>query len=270
MNVCQKFIRRLPTLLLLAASTFPVFAESSPDLDWVPDRRPASEARRAPRAGEFAALKQAPHEADATNDRLTIEMLGAAREGQWDRVKKLLAAGARREGRDAAGESALSLAVAEGHVEGVRLLIDKGAAVRYRVPEGQSLIGLAAARGYQQIVRLLLRAGADIDARSVDGDTPLLAAVRLDQVQMVDFLLKNGADLSLFDRQGRTPLSVAAVSGSLASQRYLIALGLDPKRTFDRTGRSAMYWAVYGQQWENVDDLLAHGAEMNPGIVRTH
>ena len=71
------------------------------------------------------------------------DLLTAARKGQTDRVRSLLAKKAPIEAKDKEGRTPLMLAAEHAHADTVRLLLDKGAAVGARDRQGWTAYGLA-------------------------------------------------------------------------------------------------------------------------------
>jgi len=111
-----------------------------------------------------------------------------------DVVRWLLARGARVDGRDEMGYTALHLAGSSGSLAAAGALLDAGADVNaHQTPVGDAPLVKAARFGHLDMIRLLLSRGASLDARSscgliVDADArlegcaaaaALLAAVRV-------------------------------------------------------------------------------------------
>ncbi|NJK50021.1 hypothetical protein HC931_19450 [Candidatus Gracilibacteria bacterium] len=95
-----------------------------------------------------------------------IELIDAAKQGDEEKVKAMLEAGANVNHNEG---QALSNAVAKGHLAIVILLPQSGADVNLGGKFGMTPLAQAAYYGYSEIVQFLMQAGADIHARSFDG-----------------------------------------------------------------------------------------------------
>ena len=105
------------------------------------------------------------------------EMIKAAKTGQLDKIKLLLAADPKLvDARDSDGSTPLHCATWKGHPE---------------------------------LVALLLDAGADVNARNNNehwGTTPLHAAAHANQAAIAQMLIDHGADLKAEDLTGQSPM----------------------------------------------------------------
>lgn len=152
----------------------------------------------------------------------------AARHGNAELVRLLLAHGAVLEAKSASELTALGCAASSGNVEVVRLLLDSGADLEARDEDEFSPFLFAAASGHPEVLRLLLERGADAKARSVGGLTALHLACRYGGVEAVRVLLDSGADFEARDDQNWTPLHEAGEYGKVESIRALLGAGADP------------------------------------------
>lgn len=85
----------------------------------------------------------------------------AARQGNVDTLKRLLANGADVNARDAHGQTALMLAARVGHVSAVALLVERGADLNHTAKFHLSALILAVVNNHPGIVQALVDAGAD-------------------------------------------------------------------------------------------------------------
>ena len=88
----------------------------------------------------------------------------AARSGNAEAVKALLARGANPEARERLGQTALMWAAAEGHTAVVRALIEAGADMNATLDSGFKAFFFAVREGHLDTVRAFLAAGADVNA----------------------------------------------------------------------------------------------------------
>ena len=102
------------------------------------------------------------------------------------------------------GSTALLFAARSGDVESVRLLLAAGADVNDTLPTGMSALVLAAHSGHRLLAGLLLEKGADPNAAAV-GYTALHAAVLRGDLNVVNDLLSHGANPNAQITKG-TPL----------------------------------------------------------------
>ena len=156
----------------------------------------------------------------------------AARRGEVETVRSLLAQGADVNGAQGDGMTALHWAAERGDVEIAELLISARANVQAGTRIGAyTPLHIAGKRGHAEVARMLLERGADVNARTTNtGSTPLhLAAAAFNGEDVVGALLDRGADVNAREGSaGQTPLMFAAASNRAASLRELLERGADP------------------------------------------
>jgi ankyrin repeat protein len=149
----------------------------------------------------------------------------AARSGNLEAVKALLARGAKLESRERLGQTALMWAAAEGHTAVVRTLIDAGADLKVTLDSGFQAFHFAVRGGHLDTVRAFLASGADVNAmmerparpgRGRPGGArgprtnPLMLAVQNGHYELASALVDAGADPNDV-RTGFTPLHMIAM-----------------------------------------------------------
>src|SRR4030095_15205483 len=102
------------------------------------------------------------------------------------------------------GSTAILFAARSGDVESVRLLIAAGADVNDVLPDGTSALVLAAHSGHGPVAKLLLEKDADPNAAAI-GYTALHAAVLRSDLDLVQSLLAHKADPNMQITKG-TPV----------------------------------------------------------------
>jgi ankyrin repeat protein len=171
-------------------------------------------------------------------------ILFAARSGDAESARQLLAGGANANDTLADGNPVLIVAVHSGHGSVAQLLLDAGANVN-AAPLGYTALHAAVLRGTLRdrslvsteslaglpLVKLLIAKGADVNARLTKGTpvrrwshdfaflqrwvgaTPFWLASKFLEIEMMRTLAEAGADTSLASRDGTTPLMAAAGTG---------------------------------------------------------
>ncbi|PKK41422.1 hypothetical protein CI102_15090 [Trichoderma harzianum] len=123
-------------------------------------------------------------------------------------------------------ETLLHVAAREGELEVVRLLLAKGANTSHTGRTGVTPIAYAIDEGQVAVVDLLLQHDVDIDSVCAGSDrTPLLYAASEGQVEVVQFLLKKGADVNSTNMDGMTPYDLAVAGGNTALAKLLVMKG---------------------------------------------
>lgn len=223
-------------------------------------------------------------------------LLVAAAEGNNECVEVFLAHGADVNAAGADGMTALHYAVWQQHYDTAALLLARGANANAQTEFGQTPLHIAAAQGNEAVVKLLLRSSADVNARDLHEATPLTSAVGEDQLGTARLLLAHGARHDMFSAAGlgdgnavrdllrqntalvaerdgldeKTPLFWAVSRGHPEAIRLLVKAGAALEAR-DKRGQTALHWAVFKDQRDAAEQLLALGADVNaPATKRDH
>jgi ankyrin repeat protein len=156
-------------------------------------------------------------------ERLNKELLGAAKTGNNDEIRRLLKAGADIFARDKYAGTALHWAANNEHAETCKLIIEKYEEkdrdmntmmfVGTHDRDGYTALHYAADNGNVQICALLLEKGADINAKEGMHDWTALHTAALEgKTDVCALLLEKGADINAKDNVGRTALILAGVA----------------------------------------------------------
>ena len=223
-------------------------------------------------------------------------LVEAAKSGDGEALRSLLAAHADVNQRQADGATALHWAAHRDDLKSAVLLIDAGADVSASNDLGVQPLWLACINGRSPMVRILLGAGADPNAAPSSGETPLMHAARSGSVDAVKLLLlhgaevnaktaledqtalmwalaekhaevsrtliEHGAEVSARSKFGFTPLLFAARVGDLDGARALFAAGVDPNEAAS-SAESALVVATVRGQVPFALWLLEQGADPN-------
>jgi TolB-like protein/ankyrin repeat protein/class 3 adenylate cyclase len=213
-------------------------------------------------------------------DPLSSPLHAAAKRGDVDTMKRLIAEGAQIESRDRYGRTPLHISAKSDQAEVAKFLIEAGAALEARtslmvpilggINSGTPLI-IAAYNGSKSVVELLIAAGADVNARDRRPASPgsvLHYAASSGNVDSAELLIANGAEVNAaLGRNLYTPLSMAARNGHLAMAELLISKGADVNAV-DGVGATSLHEAAYTGDTEMVKLLIANGANINASIER--
>uniref|UniRef100_A0A8C9JI16 GA binding protein transcription factor subunit beta 2 n=1 Tax=Panthera tigris altaica TaxID=74533 RepID=A0A8C9JI16_PANTA len=126
-------------------------------------------------------------------------LLEAARKGQDDEVRTLMANGAPFT-TDWLGTSPLHLAAQYGHYSTAEVLLRAGVSRDARTKVDRTPLHMAAADGHAHIVELLVRNGADVNAKDMLKMTALHWATEHHHRDVVELLIKYGADVHAFSK----------------------------------------------------------------------
>lgn len=152
-------------------------------------------------------------------------------------------------------------AAAAGEFDRVERLIEAGAPVNAFSGDGWTPLHLAAFFGHQKVAELLLAHAADVTAqsRNANGNTPLHAALASNQKMVAGLLLGSGADVNAADAGGWRPLHLAAANNNLEAMKTLIAQGADVAVT-NHTGQTPLALAEGRSHSEAAALLQRHHA----------
>lgn len=155
----------------------------------------------------------APAYADKAQDNA---LFSAARNGNVDEVKRLLAAGVKISAESKAGEQAIHYAAQNGNTEVVKVLLGAGAKVDTVDKNGYQPIHYAAQFGNNvDLVKTLLAAGAKVDAKTEQGfgSQPIHFAAQSGNAELVKILLAAGAKVDAKDNSSNTPFHYVMTKG---------------------------------------------------------
>ena len=172
-------------------------------------------------------------------------LLDAARTGDVETIRGLIAAGVDVNSAAGDGMTALHWAAERGDLEVAEVLLEAGADVGAQVRIGAyTPLHMASGSGSAAVVRLLLEAGADLMAlTSNSGTTPLHLAAAAGNPTAVMALLNYGAEVDARERAwDQTPLVFAAANNRVGAIKVLLSRGADPSlsaRAIDVPARAA-------------------------------
>ena len=102
-----------------------------------------------------------------------------------------------------------------------------------------------------------------INQRLESGLTPLLKAASNGQMDICKLLIEKGADIHAVDNSQGTALHCAAYHGHSDLIRLFIESGIGAN-VEDNAGYTPILWAIFGKKTNTIDELIKHGADLNP------
>ncbi len=120
-------------------------------------------------------------------------LMRAAKKGDYEAVRRLLAEGADVEQSDQKGRTAVMLAAGSGNVKVIKALLEAGAKPNRLGPRGWTALFVAVVNGKTDCVRALLAGGADVNVQDQTGQTPLQYARERGFKGIVEILIGHGA-----------------------------------------------------------------------------
>ncbi|KAJ7307218.1 hypothetical protein JRQ81_009211 [Phrynocephalus forsythii] len=135
-------------------------------------------------------------------------LLEAARKGQDDEVRTLMANGAPFT-TDWLGTSPLHLAAQYGHYSTAEVLLRAGVSRDARTKVDRTPLHMAAADGHSHVVELLIRNGADVNAKDMLKMTALHWATEHNHREVVELLVKYGADIHASSKFDKSAFDIA-------------------------------------------------------------
>jgi ankyrin repeat protein len=119
---------------------------------------------------------------------LNEQLIDAACKGKTVTIKKLIAAGADPNYRNAQINTPLMWAVTHRHLDAAQVLLESGADVNGQDVMGGTALIVAASNGDLPMLEMLLRVGADAHVTDYDGNTALVWATHNNHVAAASLL----------------------------------------------------------------------------------
>jgi uncharacterized protein len=164
----------------------------------------------------------------------------------------------------ATGDPAVVVAARDGDFDAVRTLLAKRVDVNDPARDGSTALLWAVHNSDVRMARALIAAGANFTKPNRYGVTPMLEASRTGDTPMIAELLKVGADVRrAVHPEGETPLMAAARTGKLDAVELLLEAGSDPNAADNYQNETALMRAAEEGHIDVVSALLAAGANPN-------
>jgi len=188
-------------------------------------------------------------------------LVKACRDGNAEKVQRLLAGGHDKNEKDDDGRSALLHACWAGKIECGKLVIAAGAELENCVTDGMRPIHKAAmmedgAGG--PLVKCLIDAGADKEAMTRGGWFPLYIAAFSGFMDVAKVLVESGANIDQQSKQGMTALMAAIAGDQLEMVQYLLLQG--PNTELQSKGRRTAMDVAEDRDKEHIIECLKNAA----------
>ncbi|XP_042694681.1 M-phase phosphoprotein 8 isoform X2 [Centrocercus urophasianus] len=116
---------------------------------------------------------------------------------------------------DSSGMTLVMLAAAGGHDDLLRVLIRKGAKVNGRQKNGTTALIHAAEKNFLTTVAILLEAGAFVNMQQSSGETALMKACKRGNSDIVRLMIESGADCNILSKHQNSALHFAKQSNNV-------------------------------------------------------
>ena len=189
----------------------------------------------------------------------------AAREGESDKVCRMLNRGLDINACDYDKRTTLHLAAAEGNLKAAELLINEGANVHALDRYGKNPLHYAVTNNNATIADLLSRNGSELNY--LNPADYMCAAAGSGNMDRIRVLGKHGVDVNSADFDGRSALHLASAEGNLRVVELLLSMEADVNK-HDRWGHTPLDNAVEKNHDLVAAALFARGGELNMGTAK--
>jgi uncharacterized protein len=157
----------------------------------------------------------------------------------------------------------LAEAIKTGDRASALALLQQKVDVNAPEPDGTTAIAWAVRQGDTDMVDRLIRAGADVKASNRYNVTPLSLACLNGDAAVIEKLLKAGANVNAKGQEDETPLMTVARAGNVEAAKVLLAHGATVDAREKWHGETALMWAAAEKHPAMIEELIAHGADVN-------
>ncbi len=201
--------------------------------------------------------------------KLDINLLNAAKSGDFPTTKRSINAGADIEARNGCGGTPLLESSTYGHTKIVEFLITEGAFIEAQMIYGKmTSLQIASQQGHLKIVKLLLSAGAEVDHNlNRDKYTPLHYAANGGHTQIAKLLIATNADKEARESyHEHTPLHTAVMKGHAETVKLLVSSGANIDSEANDNSTPLHVSAEYGHH-ESAKLLISAKANLEARTV---
>ncbi|KAF4525911.1 hypothetical protein B566_EDAN014628 [Ephemera danica] len=165
---------------------------------------------------------------NATDKDKNSGLILASRHNYKAIVKDLIDAGAYLDTRNINNETALFLAVYNNYTEICKMVLDAGADANTQNMDSYSALSYTIIKYNLNVFKMLIEKGAEVNPKTIDGITPLHTVAKYGHIDMAKILVEHGAKLNVTmvaNDEGRTPLGRALYYNQAQMVRYLMSIG---------------------------------------------
>ncbi|XP_062512437.1 serine/threonine-protein phosphatase 6 regulatory ankyrin repeat subunit B-like [Corticium candelabrum] len=192
----------------------------------------------------------------------------AARDGDWEEVRRLVEEGGNVNDVDTKSNSTALHWAAENENSGIcSFLLSRGAKINLKDKDGQTPLHLAAAKHHFRTCQLLVHVyKADVASVNNCGQTPLHKALikSLRDIPALYLPLITNESVNVADRLGNCALHIAARNGDIQTVQLLVDCGADVN-ALNEDGQTPLHTAAGGEKDcpELCSILLEHNAKID-------
>ena len=197
-----------------------------------------------------------------TEQAVDSPLCDAARDGDLERVKKLLDAGANPDEAEQGGGTALMRAAGFGHPEVAKVLVTAKANPNAMDDNGWTALMYAGLIGDFEVIEVLTTAGANPNAAFKNGWGALLFAALANHSEATAALVFAGANPNAKEKGGWSVLMSAAAMGHSNVAQVLIDTGAELDMA-DENGMTALMLAARNGRSEVVKIFIAAKADIH-------
>ena len=145
----------------------------------------------------------------------------------------------------------------------VSVLLRHGAKVDGKNIDGETALFAAVRNEHEAVAKCLIEHRANVNARASDMSSPAHEAGSLDSPKMMKILKKAKCDINARDKTGCSPLIVAVKYGCIAVVKYLVSIKGLHINEGDEKGWSATHWSSSMGDTAMLEILVLAGARLN-------
>lgn len=188
----------------------------------------------------------------------------AARAGDANTVKQLIAVDHTLCDKQSCGKTPLFIAVQYGHTQVIQELLLNRADVNKSTDKNVTPLFMAASRGDIDTVKLFLKANANTDiAKHDDNATAIAIAIQNNHTDIVDLLIKAGADINKSLTSGVTPLYMSCLHGHHDQIELLLNANANPDLVNKNQNLTPLMLAADSGDSKMTALLIDHKATLN-------
>ena len=210
---------------------------------------------------------------DREQVKLNNELFEAAKNGDIEKIKNALKAGANINGRDNHNSTSLmQTARYSENIDAIQYLIKQGANLDLIDDYASTALSYALGMKKIEMTKHLISIGANPNTLSpIKGYTILIEAIYFNNIEIAEYLIDFGVDINIPGRDGTTALMRACSGNKIDLIIKLISAGTNVNAK-NNNGWTALFYSADGKTnvIETVELLLNEGANLNEKSIDIH